>query len=121
MVDPGVLISALIAPDGATAAVLDLIEAELVTVVVSPRLLDELAEVLHRDKFDRYLEPSQAEQFVGELRDRFEIATDPDQVPSVSRDPDALVSGDADLTSLDLTDIAILSPRAFIDRLAGEH
>jgi len=134
VIDPGVLISALITPGGATATVLDLIEAEMITVIVSPHLLDELAEVLRRDKFDRYLEPGQAGQFIDGLRDRVEVVTDPDQIPPVSRDPDddylialtrtadadALISGDADLTSVELTDLAILSPRTFLDRLTDE-
>jgi putative PIN family toxin of toxin-antitoxin system len=134
VIDPGVLISALITPSGVTAGVLDLVEGERITVVVSPHLLDELAEVLHREKFVRYLTPGQADQFVSELRERVEITADPDQLPPVSRDPvddylvalarnadaDALISGDADLTSLALADLPILTPRGFLDRLANE-
>jgi uncharacterized protein len=59
------------------------------------------------------------------------LVSDPDDVTSVSTDPDddylvalaraaavdALVSGDEDLTSLELADLRILTPRQVLDRL----
>lgn len=132
VIDPGVFVSALITPYGATAAMLDLIDTTPVDVVVSPRLLAELADVLRRDKFRPYLTTDQADQYLRELRDRTLMVADPAHVSPVCRDPDddylvalarvadveALISGDADLTTLDLPDLDVLTPRALLDRLA---
>ncbi len=60
------------------------------------------------------------------------VIDDPAQITPVCRDPDddylvalaraadveALISGDADLTTLDLPDLDVLTPRALLDRLA---
>lgn len=55
-------------------------------VVLSPPTLDELAEVLERGKFDRYLTPAEREEFLEGLIDR---ATVVEPVESIreSRDP----------------------------------
>jgi predicted nucleic acid-binding protein len=50
--DPNVLVSAAITPSGATAEMVRLIDAGLLVPIVSPLLLSELAQVLHRPRSD---------------------------------------------------------------------
>jgi len=133
VVDPNVLVSAAISTGGATAAVIDLIDASIILAVVSPKLLAELDGVLRRDKFRQWLELDRAAEFVAELGRVAEIADDPDQTRPVSPDPDddylialarstradALVSGDSDLTDLELDDLRVLTPRQLVDELAA--
>lgn len=68
---------------------------------------------------------------MGAIRRHAELVNDPAQIISVSRDPDddylvalaraaavdALVSGDKDLTSLQLDDLDILTPRQLLENL----
>lgn len=111
---------------------LDLIDTAAVEFVVSIRLLAELADVLGREKFRSYFTTDEADQYLQGLRDRAVLIGDHAQITPVCRDPDddylvalaraadvgALISGDADLTTLDLPDLDVLTPRALLDRLA---
>ena len=101
-------------------------------VVVSEPLVEELADVLSRDKFDRYVSVRDREEF---LRRVLQIAT---IVPVLSevddcRDPDDnrllglaldsnsdyLVTGDGDLLTLNpWRGVQIVSPGAFLDTVA---
>lgn len=131
--DPNVLISGLISARGTPASLVDLIDAGVVVPIVCPNLLDEVRRVLNRPKFRRYVSTNQATTFLSELADSAQHRADPTQPPSVSRDrdddylvalartarADALVSGDADLTDLDLTDLPVLTPRQFLEQLVA--
>jgi putative PIN family toxin of toxin-antitoxin system len=131
VVDPGVLVSALISRRGPTALVLDLVEVGAVVAVVSPALLDELGRVLRREKFRPYLTLAEADRFVKHVGALGDLVDDPANVATVSRDPkddylialarladaDALVSGDDDIASLTLDDLTVFTPRAFVDEL----
>jgi uncharacterized protein len=78
-----------------------------------------------------WVSTEQVEDYVAAVRDRAELVPDPDDVTQVSSDPDddylvalaraagvdALESGDEDLTSLELGDLDILTPRQVLDRL----
>ena len=134
VIDPNVLVSAAITPSGAVAEILDLIDASVITPVVSPWLLTELTLVLRRDKFRAYLDLGAALAFVAEVERLAETWDDPDSDSTAeSPDPDdaylialarsaqadALVSGDSDLTTLDLPDLPVLSPRELLDAVAG--
>src|SRR4051794_31637618 len=55
VLDPGVLVSALITPTGRPAKLLLSARAGSFDLIVSPHLLDELA-VLRREKFRRYID-----------------------------------------------------------------
>jgi putative PIN family toxin of toxin-antitoxin system len=99
--------------------------------VVSPALIDELKDVLMRERFRAWVSTEQVDEYLAPVRDRAELVPDPDDVTPVSSDPnddylvglaraarvDALVSGDEDLTSLELGDLDILTPRQVLDRL----
>lgn len=95
-------------------------------------LLSELAGVLRRDRFRRYLSQEEAHAYVAELVERAEPWDDPSDRPSVSPDPeddylvalarasdaDALVSGDVDLTGLQLPNLSVIDPRQLVDDFA---
>jgi putative PIN family toxin of toxin-antitoxin system len=123
VLDPGVLVSALISPNGAPAALLAEARDGGLELVVSPLLLAELEGVLERDKFRRYVSLPTARGYVELLRREGLQAEDPAGPPPLRcSDPDddylvtlargqnaILVSGDRHL--LDLADRApILSP-----------
>ncbi len=99
-------------------------------MLASPETLDELVEVLDREKFDRYLTRDERKVFLEALVERVEIA-EPVGVIQACRDPDdnkflelavegraeAIVSGDDDLLALDpFQGIAIVTPRAFVEQ-----
>ncbi len=131
VLDPGVLIAAAIAPRGVCGELLmRWLDGEY-DLVVSPALLEELEEVLLRQKFRRYLSEAEAREFVHLVAASADLVTDPPAAPGLTRDPDddylvalarvagvdALVAGDEDLTSLPHPVPPILSPRQMLDRL----
>ena len=101
--------------------------------MASPRLLDELANVLARPKFRRYLSREEATAFVESFGKRVEIQPDQDVTEPVTRDPDddylvvlaqaagaqAIVTGDKDLLSEDLQPPAV-TPRELLESLPRE-
>jgi uncharacterized protein len=129
--DPGVLVSAIIAPVGPPAELLRAAREGRVDLVVSPRLLAELAGVLRREKFRAYLSLDDAIEYVEGLAVLAETVADPQDAPSVSRDPaddylvalagaagaTAIVSGDADLLALDAPPAPVLTPRMVLESL----
>ena len=123
VLDPGVLVSALITPGGAPAGLLTQAREGALEVIVSPLLLGELEDVLGREKFRRYVDLGSARDYVALLRRESMHVADPETPPPLrSADPDddylialahdqsaIVVSGDRHL--LDLADRApILSP-----------
>lgn len=123
VLDPGVLVSALITPSGTPAKLLEQARNGALELIVSPLLLGELEEVLAREKFRRYVDLDAVRDYVDLLRRDAVVADDPAEEPPLrSADPDddylialafsqkaVLVSGDKHL--LDLTGGApILSP-----------
>ena len=98
-------------------------------VVASEPLIEELADVLSRGKFDRYVSVADREEF---LRRVLQVATTVPVLSDVTdcRDPDDnrllalaldssadyILTGDRDLLSMDpWREISIISPRAFLD------
>jgi uncharacterized protein len=123
VLDPGVLVSALISPSGTPAKLLEDARGGALELIVSPLLLGELEEVLTREKFRPYVDRDTVREYIALLRRDALIADDPaDEPPLRSADPDddylialafnqkaVLVSGDKHL--LDLTGGApILAP-----------
>lgn len=131
VVDPGVFVSALIAPKGTPAQLLDLLLEQRFELVVSPRLLRELTGVLLRDRFRRYVTAAEVRELVADLAAVAIVLRDPPDPAAVTRDPnddylvalavaaqaDALISGDRDLTDLEDPPVPVLMPRTFLDRL----
>jgi putative PIN family toxin of toxin-antitoxin system len=133
VLDPNVLVSALISPDGPSARLLVEHRTGAFELVISPLLLDELGDVLMREKFRRYVATTEIEEYLALLSGEallFEdskpsgetLCDDPDDeyLIALSRTAqvDALVSGDSHL--LELVDlIPVLTPREFLESLAN--
>lgn len=126
VIDTNVLIAGLLW-HGPPHALLERVEAGTLSLVFSPALLAELAEVLGRPKFDTILVRSDTsrEQALAEVRQLGEIVEPPPLAAPVCRDPDddhvlalalaaaadLIVSGDADLLSLgSFQGIPVVSP-----------
>ncbi len=67
VLDPGVLVSALITPQGSPAKLWQAVVQERLEIAVCPRLLAELAGVLERAKFRPYVTMQEAQAFVAEV------------------------------------------------------
>lgn len=129
VVDPGVLVAALISPVGAPAHVVRMARDRIVDLVVSPHLLAELTEVLHRPRFRRYFELDEADEYVQGLarlaitvgdplgQDRITRDSDDDYLVRLARaaGADALVSGDRDLLDAPVADV-VLTPAELVER-----
>jgi len=131
VLDPGVLISAVLSAAGPPAEALNRWRSGEFDLVVSTRLLGELEEVLVRPKFRASASEDDARAYVDALAAEALLAADPAEVPPVTDDPDVdylvalavaagadfIVSGDSHLTGLAEPPVQILTPRAFVDRL----
>lgn len=127
VLDPGVLVSALITPNGRPGTLLAQAHAAEFELIVSPLLLEELEEVLRRDKFRRYADLEAVGEYLDLLRRVAVAAADPEGPPPLrSPDPDddylialahsqnaVLVSGDSDLLDL-AAGAPICSPADFL-------
>ncbi len=131
VLDPNVLISARLSPNGTPGQLLIAWMDGQFELVVSPKLLAELAGVLDRPKFRRWLTTEEARKFVGTLRTGATLIDDPSKVALSTPDPDddylvalaqkanadCLVSGDGDLTGLVQPKPPVLTPSAFSESL----
>lgn len=129
--DPAVLVSALITPVGNPALLWQAVRDNRIEIITSPRLLAELAGVLARPKFRRYVTVEEVHAFVAEVARYGTGLPDPDDPAPVSRDPNddylvalarsaaaaALVSGDHDLTEIADADPPVLTPAAAVAQL----
>jgi putative PIN family toxin of toxin-antitoxin system len=131
VLDPNVLVSALISPGGPSARLLLELRAGAFELVTSPHLLTGLGEVLHRDKFRQYATEAEVDAYVELIRRESILVDDPDPAREpLSDDPDdeylislartalaeALVSGDPHLLRL-RGHIPALTPREFLESL----
>jgi len=126
-----VLVSAAISPAGPPRQILTAWTNERFELIASHALLDELADVLARPKFGRFITTALAVTFIEGLAADATIIADPPDPPAVSRDPDDdylialaraagvdyIVSGDRDLLDLTDPDPPVLTAREFLDIL----
>lgn len=133
VVDPGVLVSALIgAPGNPPDRIVRAALAGDLQLVVSPRLIGELAGVLARPRFEKQAAAGRAERYVAGIASAAEAFDDPpEQEMPLTPDPaddylvalaraaraDVLVSGDGHLTGLENADPPVLTPRELVERL----
>jgi len=131
VIDPAVLVGALITPEGHPATLWRAVLAEEIAIVVCPQLLAELGGVLERPKFRRYVTLDEARAFVAEVARCGDRLPDPTAPRRASRDPNddylvalaksagvrALVSGDRDLTEMPDADPPVLTPRQAVEAL----
>jgi len=126
--DTNTLISRLLLPRSVPAQAIDKALA-CGDLLVSDATLQELAEVIARPKFDKYLSDQERREFFKVLS-RVAIRVEILRLVAACRDPkddkflelavngraDALITGDADLLALHpFLGIPIVSPKAFVD------
>ena len=132
VLDPNVLIAALLSSSGAPARIVQGWLAGEFELVVSEMLLAELERALGYPKLRRRVAAGDAAEFVTLLRHGATVADDPASIRAVSADPGddylvalaeqeraILVSGDQHLLAL-VGRFPIRSPRVFLNQLAGE-
>jgi putative PIN family toxin of toxin-antitoxin system len=129
VVDTNVLISRLLSPHSLAARAVDLAIAEG-RLLVSEATLSELARVLARPKFDRYVDIQDRQEFIRYLSSlvevvtilrRFQACRDPrDDMfldVGVNGQASAIVTGDTDLLALDpFMEIQIVTPAIWVDK-----
>ena len=129
VLDPNVLISALLSPSGSPAALVTRWLTGEFELVVSEKLLAELERALTYPKLRSRITYEEAAAFVDLLSRTATTVEDPGVSPPRSRDPGddyllalaeasaaTLVTGDHDL--LALTALPVRSPNAFLESLA---
>ena len=131
VLDVNVLISGLLAPDGASARLIRRwLEGDF-ELVVSERLLAELKRALAYPKLRARIPAAASDEFIGLVRATATVRLDPPNPPGRSRDPgddylialaessaSILVSGDQDVVALSASR-PILAPADFEARLKG--
>lgn len=128
VIDPNVLISALLSPSGSPAALIALWLAGEFELAVSPKLVTELRCALSYPKLRSRITDEEATGFIDLLGRTATRVDDPAMTPGRSRDPGddylqalaeaaaaILVTRDQDL--LDLAMVQVLSPAAFRKKL----
>jgi hypothetical protein len=84
VVDPNVLVSAAVAT-GVSAELVDRwLTDRPFEIVTCPSLIDELRDVLARDKFRRWVTVEQAQLFIDRLESESESWADPTDIPPVT-------------------------------------
>jgi putative PIN family toxin of toxin-antitoxin system len=130
VLDPNVIISALLSPSANPARVLGAWQQGEFELIVSASLLEELARALAYPKLRRRINGEDARLVVEWFTETATVVGDPERPPARSPDPGddylialaaarqaILVSGDRDL--LDLSDeIPVFSPAAFLAHFA---
>jgi putative PIN family toxin of toxin-antitoxin system len=132
VLDPNILIAALLSPTGAPARLVGRWLAGEFELIVSEPLLAELERALAYPKLRRRVSAEEAAELVGLLRDGAVHAPDPPHPPRRSPDPGddyllalaeseraVLVTGDQHLLAL-ADEFPIHTARAFLDQLATD-
>lgn len=131
VLDPGLLIAALISPRGVPAQLIREWLDGAFELVVSPDLLVELRTVLARPKVRSYVSEDQVAEYLALLRRLAIVKSDPKFEPGLTPDPgddylvalarasdvDYLVASDPHLTGLGSTAPPIHGPRQFLGLL----
>ena len=126
--DTNVLVSATL-NEGKPYAVLELAEREEITSIISPGIINELEDVLGRERLP--FEREQIDEFVGKVLSASELVTpeisleaveddpDDDKIPecAVAGNADYIISGDSHLLDIgEYRDIRALNPDQFLER-----
>jgi uncharacterized protein len=128
-----VLISGLISAKGAPRSLLWLWLEGAFELIVCPALLAELERVLLRAKFRPYVTAPEARAYVALLQRLSSVQRDPEIEAGLTPDPGDdylvalaraagahfIISGDPHLTELKQAKPPVLTPRAFLRRLAS--
>jgi uncharacterized protein len=132
VIDPNIYVAAVIKPDGTCGQVIDAINEDRLVAIACPLLLKELRGVLLRPKLRRWVTGNGALAFWRAVRARAEVLTDPYDPAPYTRDPadylialgvaghaDAVVSGDADLTTAVALPLPVWTPSEALRHVAG--
>lgn len=128
VLDANVLVSAAISTGGPPRQIIDAWVDGRFELLASPALIDELADVLARPRFRRWISTNTAAEFIAGLQESAVIIDDPPEPAALTPDPDDdylialaraggadyLVSGDRHLTDLTDPDPPVLTPRQFL-------
>jgi putative PIN family toxin of toxin-antitoxin system len=132
VLDPNVLVSAFISQRGGSPdRIVRMWREGAFELVVSPKLIAELTEVLARPKFSLQAADGRAEAYIAALAGDATHIGDPSDPPAVSPDSaddylialaraaraDVIVSDDSHLTQLGDPTPPVLTPRQFIEHL----
>jgi len=132
VLDPNVIVSALLTPQGSPGKILLLWLGGAFELVVSPKLLEELGRVLRYSKIRKRIAEEEADEAIDVLARWGSLTEDPASPPSIrTSDPkddylmalaessaSAIVSGDSHLLELD-SGLPIYSPKAFLELIQG--
>ena len=131
VLDANVYVSALLAPTGSPARILERWADGQFDVIASPLLLAEVERVLRRPKLKQSIPVAQIHALLSALSEEGITATDPEAQPGTTPDPgddylvalaravdaECIVSGDGHLTQLSDPRPSVLTPREFLDSL----
>jgi putative PIN family toxin of toxin-antitoxin system len=136
VIDPNVLLSALIAPGGASDRAVRGVVAHG-TPIVSPQLLDRFVQRAVEERFRRWFSVADAEELAGQLSDLAEVVEDTGHVPAVVVDDpsddylvalscrsraDCLLTGDHGIHRAleDADDLRVVSPADLLGELPAD-
>jgi uncharacterized protein len=132
VLDSNVYVSALLAPTGSPAQIVEKWADGEFDVIVSPLLRGELERVLRRPKFAKSIPAIQIDGLLSALPEDGIAVTDPEAQPRATPDPgddylvalaraagaECIVSGDTHLTQLRDPDPPVLAPHDFLKSLS---
>jgi uncharacterized protein len=131
VVDPGVLVSALIGPAGSPPdRILSAWIDDRLEIIASPQVIAELRRVVMRPKFRQWFDEATAKRLIERIELHATVCPDPPTIAGATPDPeddylvalavaagaDAIVSGDRHLHAARVT---TLRPRELADRLSS--
>ena len=128
VLDTNILVSALISGEGSPGQVLAAVKSLGITLIKSQFQIDELRDVLARDRLQPYIQREEADDLLYHLEAVAVVVADPDDSPilatAVAGDADLIVSGDRDhvLAVGSAHGIPIVTAREAVDRIrAGKE
>lgn len=129
VLDVNVVVSGILSASGPPARLLRMWREGRFELVVSPRLLGELADVLARPKLRGLIDEEEAERLIDLIRVAGMLVPDPVDPERRARDPgddyvialssaaDLLVSGDEDILAVEDPPVPVLTPRRFVEEI----
>jgi len=136
VVDTNILVSALIFESDTPRQALDfVIDSPFGVILISEETVAELDEVIHRPRFDKYLDEEDRFKLIADLRGQAELVSISETISAcrdakdnkilelaVSGKATHIVTGDADLLVMNpFRGIAIVSPQEFLAIVSGKN